>query len=173
MDIQKDLPNTPAEIIEEWLEPVAQMDDYGWPPTEYNAWHYKLEGDSTLAYFSGMQWDKKEMALNPDMIINSDMDSVRDIFKTHVVGVSFSPSISMPEYYDLFCAHRDYLKEHGMFEKPVILEQTDAGLHILDGFYRLCAFFYLYGYLQYENTETQATKLAEYQQVWLGKQSKR
>jgi len=172
MDIQKDLPNTPAEIIEDWLGPIARLEDYGWPPTEYNAWHYKLGSDATLGYLSGLQWTRKEIALNPDMIINRDMNSVRDIFQTHVVGVSFSPSVSKPEYYNLFRDHCDYLKEHGVFKKPVILEETDAGLHILDGFYRLCAFFYLGGYLQYENTEIMATHLAEHQQVWLGKQAR-
>ena len=89
MDIQKDLPNTPADIIETWLEPVAQLEDYGWPPTEYNAWHYKLGSDSTLAYLSGMQWDKKEMALNPDLIIKSDMDAIRDILQADVAGIFY------------------------------------------------------------------------------------
>jgi len=172
MDIQNDLPDTPAEIIEAWLEPMAQLDDYGWPPTEYNAWHYKLRSDATLDYLLCMRWDKKEMILSPDMIVNRDMDSVRDIFQTHVVGISFSTTISVPEYYNLFREHCDYLKDHGRFTKPVILEETDAGLHILDGFYRICAYFYLSGYLQYENTEVQATKLRKHQQVWLGKQTK-
>jgi len=171
MDIQKDLPNTPAEIIEAWLGPVAEWDDYGWPPTEYNAWHYLLGSDSRLDYFAGMQWEKKEMALNPAMIIKDDMDAVRDIFQAQVVGVSFSPSLSKPEYHVIFRRHIEHLKDHGVFEKPVILEETDVGLRILDGYYRICAFFFLLGYLQYENTETRATSAKPLQQVWIGKQT--
>jgi len=171
MDIQKDLPDTPAEIIETWLEPVAEQDDYGWPPTEYNAWHYLLGSDSRLNYFAGLQWEKKEIALNPAMIIAKDMDAVRDIFQAQVVGVSFSPSLSDPEFYNLFRRHIDHLKEHKIFENPVIMEETGDGLRILDGFYRIAAFFFLFGYLQYENTETRATNMAAYQSVWVGKRS--
>jgi len=172
MNIQNDLPDTPAEIIEAWLEPIALRDDYGWPPTEYNAWHYELGSNATLGYLSRIRWEKKEMTLTPDMIIHHDMDLIRDLFQTHVVGVSFSPTISKPEYYNLFRDHIDYLKDHGKFIRPVILEETEAGLHILDGFYRLCAYFYLGGYLQYENTEINAAHVEDSQQVWLGKQAK-
>lgn len=171
MDIQKDLPNMPAEIIEVWLKPIAQREDYGWPPGEYNAWHYELGSDSRLAYLAGLRWDKKEMALNPDMIDKHDMNSVMDLFQTHVVGISMSSAASQPEHYSLFRDHCDYLKEHGTFINPIVLEETGAGLHVLDGFYRLCAYFYLSAYLQSENTEIKAARLAERQSVWLGKQA--
>ena len=171
MDIQKDLPHTPKEIIDAWLEPVARRDDFGWPPTEYNAWHYELGDNPSLAYLASLRWTKQEMALSPDMIIKHDMDRVRDLFQAHVVGVSFSPSISKPEYHDQFRQHIDHLRAHGAFIHPVILEEVDAGLHILDGYYRLCAYFYLGGYLQVENTEIRSAKVDPQQQVWLGKQA--
>ena len=97
------------------------------------------------------------------------MDAIRDIFQTYVVGVSTSPSAAKPEDSDHFRGHCDHLTESGIFSAPVILEETDAGLHVLDGFHRLCAFFYLYGYLQVENTETKVAKASSKQEVWLGK----
>jgi len=169
MDIQKDLPDTPAEVIEAWLAPIAEKKDYGWPPTEYNAWRYLLGSRSTLNHLQRMRWGKIEKALNPTMIINRDMDAIRDIFRLHVVGVSMSPSVARPEGSDSFRGHCDYLTENRVFPAPVILEETDAGLHVLDGFYRLCAFFYLTGYLQVENTETQIANVSMKQEVWLGK----
>ena len=168
MDIQRDLPDTPAEIIETWLEPVARREDFGWPPTEYNAWHYELGDNPSLAYLARLRWVKREMSLTPDMIVKHDMDRVRDLFQAHVVGVSFSPSVARPEYHDQFREHIEYLREHGTFVHPVVLEQVNAGLHILDGFYRLCAYFYLGGYLQVENTEIRSAKVDIKQQVWLG-----
>ena len=171
MDIQKDLPETPAEIIENWLEPVAHRDDCGWPPTQYNAWHYELGNNPTLNYLASLRWNKQEMALRPDMIVKRDMDKVRDLFQAHVVGVSFSPSISKPEYHEQFRNHIEHLQQHGTFAHPVVLEEVATGLHILDGYYRLCAYFYLGGYLQVENTEIRSAKVDEKQQVWLGKQA--
>lgn len=171
MDIKKDLPNTPEEIIEYWIDPVANREDYGWPPTEYNAWHYLLGKDSSLSYLAGMQWEKKTIPLDPSEIIESDMNAIRDVFQMHVVGVSMSPTISDPEYHDMFRGHIEHLKKQGRFPKPLILEQTDKGLRVLDGIYRLCAFFYLGGYLYYENTEIRGANLDKEQPVWLGTRS--
>jgi len=36
LDIRKDLPNTPIEVVDIWLKPLAKRPYVGWPPSQMN-----------------------------------------------------------------------------------------------------------------------------------------
>ena len=60
-----------------------------------------------------------------------------------------------------------YLKTHGVYPHPIVLQRTDAGYFVLDGNHRLAAYFYLYGYFVVENDETPDFNVRELQEAWI------
>ena len=60
-----------------------------------------------------------------------------------------------------------FLKQHGVFPWPIILEKLNTGYRVLDGSHRICAFFYLYGYFNVDNDETPCLDIKAQQAAWI------
>jgi hypothetical protein len=61
----------------------------------------------------------------------------------------------------------DFLKEHGTFPRPVVLENIGSRLDVLDGHHRLTAFFFLYGYFKVEHPDVGWPTVQAEQDVWV------
>jgi hypothetical protein len=171
MTIQTDLPNMPEEVVDIWLKPLSERNDTGWPPSKQNSWRYILGKERDLAYLQSLTWKMKEMELKPDLFLKQDLEIVIDLFKSYVLGEQTEYSLFMTDGKERFDRCCSYLKEHGVFPRPVILEDIDSGVHIFDGYHRISAFFYLYGYFRVESVEIPCLKVDSKQKVWLATRS--
>lgn len=165
--IKQDLPNMPTEVIDSWLEPLSKRELVGWPPSPDNDWKYILGRERDLSYLQALTWEKKEIEIKPDIFIKKDLETIVELFRSHVLGEWTMYSQMMTDGKERFQSCCSYLKEHGVFPLPVVLEQTNSGVHVFDGNHRICAFFYLHGYFKIENDEVPCLKVKQEQEVWL------
>ncbi len=165
--IQNDLPGMPAEIIDIWLEPLSRRKNVGWPPTAENDWRFILGRERDLTYLQSLKWKRVELEIKPSLFIKRDINIIVELYHSYVLEETTIYSLSMSDGKDRFQQCCSYLKKHGVSPKPVILEQTTEGIHVFDGYHRLCAFFYLYGYFKIENDEVPCLNVLPNQEVWL------
>jgi hypothetical protein len=94
------------------------------------------------------------------------MGIIVDMFRAHVLKerTIFSSMSDGAERFNSACA---FLKAHGKFPRPIVLEVSTDGFRVRDGFHRLTAFFYLYGYFKIENGEVPCLEVTAEQEVWV------
>lgn len=166
--IQADLPETPAEVIDIWLVPHSKRDKFGWPPTPSSDWRYMLRGQNGLRYLQSLRWGLQEVEIAPSMIYPKDMNIIIEMFKAYVIGEKNLYAVLLKSE-DRFRKCCDYMVEHGVFPRPVVLEESEAGLKVLDGNHRHLAFFYLFGFFKIDNEETPCLKVKQKQNAWIAK----
>lgn len=165
--IQRDLPDLPHDVAEKWLLPMTHRPNFGWPPTLTSEWRFVLGRGNDIAYLKALSWKQHELALKPTMLRPEDMKMIIGLFQAHVLKQPNLYSASMSDGAERFRKCCDYLKEHGTFPWPVVLQGIEGVYRVLDGAHRLCAFFYLYGYFNIQNEETPSLKVAEKQAYWI------
>ena len=164
--ISRDLPAVPDQLVDGWLLPFTSR--VGWPPTKGNDWRYILGLHRDLEYLQRCTWERKTIAISPSIFVRRDLGIVVNLFRTHVLKEATIFSDSMSDGLARFTSCKDYLTEHGSFPWPVVIESSREGYHILDGYHRLSAYCYLFGYFKIENEEVPCLKVAAEQQVWIG-----
>jgi hypothetical protein len=165
--ILQDLPDMPPDVVEKWLLPTARRPNFGWPPTLTNEWRFVLGRGNDLAYLKALTWRRHEFALKPTMLRPEDMAMVIGLFQAHVLKQSNLYSQFMSDGAERFRSCCDYLKKHGVFPWPVVLQNFGNVYRVLDGTHRLCAFFYLYGFFKIENEEVPCLEVRELQPFWV------
>lgn len=165
--IKDSLPYTPTDIIDIWLAPIAK--NYGWPPSQYNNWRYVLGKERRLEYLQCLDWTLNDIELIPKMIIPHDFDIVTELFKSYVLKQKTIYSMTMPDGFDRFQKCCEYIKSNGIFPRPIIIENINNLYHIFDGYHRLTAFFYLYGFFNVSKKDVHSLKVQSIQKAWIAK----
>ena len=165
--IQRDLPHLPPDVAEKWLLPMAHRPNFGWPPTLGSEWRFVLGRGNDLAYLQGLAWRQEELELKPAIFDSKDMKMIISLFQAHVLKQPNIYSISMSDGMERFRKCCEYLKNHGTFPWPIILQNLGMKYRVLDGAHRLCAFFYLYGFFNVENEEVPCLLVEARQPAWV------
>ena len=154
----------PDEVIEVWLVPHAQR--AGWPPTKSNYWWFILGRDRDLDDLKRLRWQRETLALTPTMLAPRHLVIVGGLVQTYVLkkDTIFSEISDGADRFRRCC---DFLKERGVFPRPVTLERTATGLDVLDGHHRLTAFFFLYGYFEIDHPDVPCLNVRAEQDVWV------
>ncbi|MEO5667026.1 MAG: ParB N-terminal domain-containing protein [Bdellovibrionota bacterium] len=167
-EIRRDLPNTPIEIIVDWLSDFVGR--AGWPPTQENTWGAILGKPRDLAYLRNLTWEKTHIQIRPGCFEENDFNRVLEMIRGHVFGEHTLYSLFMSDGAERIKRCSEFLETNGVFPKPIILELSENGrFHILDGHHRLCAFLYLYGYITVSDPKVPCTTVKEFQEVWIAR----
>lgn len=63
-DLRKDLPSWPEEVLEQWILPFANDDNYGWSPFRGTAkprWRYLIPAGLSFADTASISWSKSSI----------------------------------------------------------------------------------------------------------------
>ena len=88
-DIKRDLPTWPDEVIEDWLLPLANRPDTGWPPPEplgNHPWKYIL-GGRPLSWWKEVTWSLEEDGIQYKILASGTKQIVDDMINGHVNAV--------------------------------------------------------------------------------------
>lgn len=165
--IKHDLPQFPSDVAEKWLLPIARRPGFGWPPTTTNDWRFVLGRDNDLSYLKGLAWRRQELELTPPLFDAKVMKMIVGLFQAHVLNEPNIYSMSMTDGAERFQNCCMYLKNHGTFPWPIVLQRLGTKYHVLDGAHRLCAFFYLYGYFNVESADIPCLVVEALQPAWV------
>lgn len=165
--LKPDLPNMPDEVIEVWL--ITHFNRFGWPPSSNREWRYIFGLNREFSYFQSMRWERTEIALHPRLLSPTALQTIVGLVQTHYFG-QFTAFSMMSDSRERLQNCTDYLKEHGNFPKPVILQDTPEGYEILDGNHRVTAFFYLSGMfnLRNDDPDVPCPMVQSSQTFWVG-----
>lgn len=163
--IGADLPNLPKEVIEVWLLPHFNRFNV-WPPTIDSEWHFVLGRGRDLEYLRSTSWRKELLDLSPSSFSPLGWQAIHGLFVTHVLHRVTAYSV-MTDSFDRFQACVEYLRENGIFPKPVILNDTGSGFEVWDGNHRLTAFFYLFGYFNIDDPTIPCLNVKQSQVAWI------
>jgi hypothetical protein len=156
-----DLPNMPDDVIDMWLLPYEH---YGWPPTD-KRWQNVLRND--LTYLQGLRWQKRLIAVTPQMLSQEDLSIVIGLYQAHVLGQTNQFSMWMPDGFERFSKFCEYLQKHGVFPHPIVLQRRKDDYWILDGYHRLTAYFYLLGKFVTNHPDIPDLTVREDQEIWV------
>lgn len=155
--IKSDLPNTPDDVIDVWLLPHSKRQGFGWPPRIDNEWRYVLGLGRDLSYFQKMHWELREIKITPENLTPNSLSLIQSLYQVHSLKGLERVANSMA-----------YIKEHGKFPRPIVLEETSKGYDILDGSHRITAYFYLYGWFVTEDKNVPYINVTDTQIIWVG-----
>ncbi len=135
-----DLPNFPAEIIEEWIGHYAESE--GWPPPTplVGRWRNLLAGHP-FAYWKGLIWSKEDLSPLRMTLTDDCADLIGQIIEAHINGQKNNYSHFMGvEGREQFYHILRFLVSHGTFPKaPVVLHHAND-YEIMDGNHRFAAY---------------------------------
>src|SRR6185295_12121205 len=94
----------------------------GWPPTAGWQIVFGLGPDYTLDRLKSLRWLLQPVALHPRTLAPLHLGIVLDLFQTFVLGkfTRFSGMAGGPARFQRCC---DFLKQHGVFPWPVVVER--------------------------------------------------
>ena len=163
-DIQKDLPDWPDDVIEQWLHYFANEPDCGWPPPEPLGDHRwgKLLGGRPPSWWKNVTWKKEKVKCELASLSPKARKGVSDIvalFNSGLADAVTKRRIAAPWV---------YLIEKGVFPRALVTMRVPGGLSLLDGSHRMAAFT-----LVQELDATMMEKIkkkrpASEQEVWVG-----
>lgn len=136
--IKIDLPNFPDEIIKDWLEPYANDEDIGWPPTLCSRWQGILS-DKTLEFWKTVMWEKQSLDVT---VIDMSAETNEALVGMHEAFVLEKENIYSRKIMDgkkRYMNALSYLFEYGVFPKPICLIKENASYSIVDGNHRVVA----------------------------------
>ena len=146
-EIEKELPNFPREIIEQWLLPFAE--DYGWPPNE--EWREKWQKTLTLSLeeWRNMNWKLETWDMTNFPLSFQGQACLTGMQKCYWLGEENTYTKLKTEGNGLNRHLRalQYILEHGEFPFPIVArEDFDfaflhglGGFRLMDGNHRLLA----------------------------------
>lgn len=163
--IAADLPNIPEEVVEIWLLPHYNRFKV-WPPTLDSEWRFVLGRGRDLKYLRSTSWRRELVDLSPSLFSPLGWRAIHGLFVTHILHRVTEYSV-MTDSFDRFQSCVQYLRENGVFPKPVILNDTASGFEVWDGNHRLTAFFYLYGWFKINDPTVPCLNVEQSQAVWI------
>jgi len=135
--IKRDLPNFPAEIIEDWLLPRAK--DLGWPPTHQNWQGILFTKD--IEFWSSVSWLQEDKNLLEMSWSKTTLNIINDLQSAYALDEkNIYHSLLGMSGKTRYLSALKYLFEHGSFPKPIcLLKEGGNGYSVVDGHHRFVA----------------------------------
>jgi hypothetical protein len=165
VDVQKDLPNWPKEVIEPWLIEFANDPNMGWPPPEPYGDHRwgRLLGQCPISCWKNVTWTLEKTDCDFDGLTPKAQGDVMDIRKEINGG---SPSSTTKRRWDnLF----RYVLNDGTFPVAPVVMHRPEGLSPIDGTHRMAVLSALRLLPDASFAAKKLTKPAKEQDAWVGK----
>jgi hypothetical protein len=164
VDIKKDLPNWPDDVIDQWLLYFANEPDCGWPPPDplgNHRWSGIL-GGRPLSWWKEVTWK----------IETVDCSFAKLSDKSRAIATELSASF-IAKTADAITSKRVkepyiYIFENGCFPKPVLMMKVATGLSVLDGNHRMAAFHTLQKTPDASFKKQNKEKTPIQQNAWIG-----
>ncbi len=174
--LEKDLPNFPLEVLEDWLLPYAKSD--GWPPKLSanpfeqgkitDRWRYLLS-EKSLSFWRSVIWKKCEQHVSIHDIEPEGRHTICQMLLGAVRNEENFYTAGIQNLKPRFNRIKDYLLEHGTFPKPPTLLVSANGFKIMDGNHRMAAYFYASGDFPLEPEIALLLKTEKIQSYWIGR----
>ena len=135
-DIQKDLPDWPEDVTEQWLHYFANEPDCGWPPPEPLGDHRwgRLLGGRSLSWWKNVTWNRER--------VKCDLASFSPKARTAVANIVFRFNDGTDATTQRRVAQPwVHLRDNGVFPRALVAMRTPGGMILLDGSHRMAAFF--------------------------------
>jgi hypothetical protein len=166
-DIQKDLPDWPEDIIEQWLHYFSNEPDCGWPPPEpldNHRWS-RLLGGRPLSWWKNVTWKKEKVKCELASLSPKARADVADIvarMKSGAADAGTRKRVAQPWI---------FIKDHAVFPRPLVTMRIPGGLSLLDGSHRMAAFNMVQELDSAQFEKINKKKPALEQDVWVGTHS--
>jgi hypothetical protein len=163
-DIQKDLPNWPEDVIEQWLLYFANEPNCGWPPPDPLGNHRwgRLLGGRPLSWWKKVTWEEEQ--------VKCDLATLAPKARTDVLDVitQFNSGEADASTKKRVAQSWVYIKDNGEFPRALVTMKIPEGLSLLDGSHRMAAFCMLQDIDDAEFKKTGKKKPALEQTIWVG-----
>jgi hypothetical protein len=128
-DIQKDLPNWPEDVIEQWLLYFANETDCGRPPPEPLGEHRwkSLLGGRPLSWWKNVTWKKQKVKCDLASLSIKARTDVTDIVAQMKSGTADASTKKRVAQCWL------YIKDNAIFPRALVTMKIQDGLSLLDG----------------------------------------
>jgi hypothetical protein len=168
-DIQKDLPDWPAGVIEPWLIEFANDPGMGWPPPEPYGDHRwgRLLGQRPVSWWKDVTWSSEKADCGFEGLTPKARADVIDIRK-EIQGGNPNPATKR-RWNNLY----RYVVNDGSFPVPPVVMLRPEGLSPIDGTHRMAV---LSGLCLIPDAAFAAKNLAKpsnEQTVWMGRHKDR
>lgn len=166
--IKRDLPDFPDDVIDVWLSTFVRR--FGWPPEVHPGWGSVLKGTGDSDFLRSLKdWKLIEIEIDPAKFHHKDKGILVGLYRTHVLGKNtvFSLMTDGPKRFQSIV---EYMRQNGVFPRPVVLASNKGTLDILDGYHRITAMMYLFGYFKDTDPNELATNVPIKQPAWLCQQ---
>ena len=140
-DIQKDLPDWPEDVIEQWLHYFANEADGGWPPPEplgNHRWKGLLGGKS-LSWWKNVTWERETVTCDLASLAEKARADVGDIVAQMNAGTADGSTKKR------VARSWVYIKDNGVFPRAPVMMKKEDGLSLIDGSHRMAAFEMIQG----------------------------
>jgi hypothetical protein len=166
-DIQKDLPDWPTDVVDQWLLYFANEPDGGWSPPDplgVHRWNGIL-GGRPLSWWKHVTWNRQTVSCG----LASLSDKSRGIASATIadIGSRTADDATRRRYQNAM----QYILEHGEFPGSVIAMQVPSGLQVLDGNHRMAAFCGLQVMSDAFFEKPNRKKASLEQEMWIGTHS--
>jgi hypothetical protein len=163
VDIKKDLPGWPDEVIEEWLVYLANRDDTGWPPPDplSGSWAGIL-GGRPLSWWRNVTWATETV----DCSLGNLAAKTRGIVTDMRTEITAKAADAVTQRRFNHALH--YILTNGTIPKQLIAMKVDGCLLVLDGNHRVAAFTAAQTLPDEMLQQKGWQKAAAEQDVWIG-----
>jgi hypothetical protein len=168
LDIQKDLPGWPDDVIEQWLLYFANESDCGWPPPEPlgdHRWNALL-GGRPLSWWRDVTWRSEKLKCDLASLTPRARTGVNEILAEMISGAADATTKRRVQH-----PYR-HIMDEGKFPRQLVTMRTPAGLSLIDGSYRMAAFEMLQRTPDAKFKALGKVKATLEQDVWVGTHSK-
>lgn len=166
-EIKNDLPEWPDDVIEQWLHYFANEADCGWPPPDplgNHRWNGLL-GSKPLSWWKNVTWQKEAVtcglaSLTPKA--RTDVTRIMVDMDSGVADASTKKRVAQPWI---------YVRDHGIFPRPLVMMKKADGLSLIDGSHRMAAFEMIQRLTDAQLVAMGSDRPERRQEVWLGTHS--
>jgi hypothetical protein len=164
-DIQKDLQDWPAGVIEPWLIEFANDPCMGWPPPEPYGDHRwgRLLGQRPISWWKDVTWSLEKADCGFDTLTPKAKADVMDIRK-EMQGGQPGPTTKR-RWENLY----RYVLNDGSFPVPPVVMRRPEGLSPIDGTHRMAVLSGLRLIPEAVFASKKLAKPAAEQTVWMGR----
>jgi hypothetical protein len=163
-DIQKDLPDWPDDVVEQWLHYFANEADCGWPPPDPvgdHRWH-GLMGGKPLPWWKNVTWEKETVKCDLASLTAKARADVNDIIvemDAKTASESTKKRVAQPWV---------YIRDNAVFPRTLVTMKKPDGLSLIDGTHRMAAFQMIQRLTDAQLAGLKMKRPALEQAVWIG-----
>ena len=137
------LPNTPDEVLEEWLKPYVEL--LGWPPCQdihvvpTGRWRGILSRRS-IAFWARVRWQQEDGPIEFADLTSDSQQTVLGLRDAHVYGIPNCYS-EIEDGRQRLASIMSHVLKHGSIPSSLIFFEVCSRLAVIDGHHRLLTYF--------------------------------